>query len=473
MGYNKGGGSQRGRPYVLILLMTFGAALLGVMVLHRFREKRIYNLLVNQKDHQLLTLQVLLQKERDRAKELSRKNEETRAKIYTLSNQKMELTRTIAEMQSTMSSLKDEQKLIESAYAEKQYELRMMQQRGSNLGQGGTKRISSRENLKKTEADIEDLKSIDDHPAIFDQILAANATKEAQSKTKNDNQEKDQNSKYGGDESKSKLTEFKDGEVTAEIKEEIKTNEELGKKNDNPADDGASGKEAEAKVVEDKKAIIEEHQRKLEVNTDGGRQDFKAKQLSGAKREHGHLSRTEGARWRNIVKNKLMESNGIFENHGEVNMVKTKVYKEDKDGTDKREAESQANLLKPENNEDKDGNNTTVDKTNHQETDNGINNHPEEHEDGAVQQNWSRRRINNASNNAEQTKSNMFHEEEPEELEVSDVQKQEKDAIDGEDDGEEDNNDEFFNESQPEFEDENEKEEYKEEIDESEFQHGL
>jgi len=64
MGYNKGlhnGGSQRGRPYVLILLMTFGVALLGVMVLHRFREKRIYNLLVNQKDHQLLTLQVLLQ----------------------------------------------------------------------------------------------------------------------------------------------------------------------------------------------------------------------------------------------------------------------------------------------------------------------------------------------------------------------------------------------------------------------------
>jgi hypothetical protein len=386
----------------------------------------------------------------------------------------MELTRTIAEMQSTMSSLKDEQKLIESAYAEKQYELRMMQQRGSNLGQGGTKRISSRENLKKTEADIEDLKhriSIDDHPTIFDQIVAA---KEAQSKTKNDNQEKDQNSKYGGDESKSKFTEFKDGEVIAEIKEEIKTNEELGKKKDNPADDGATGKEVEAKVGEDKKAITEEHQRKLEVNTDGGRQDFKAKQLSGAKREHGHLSRTEGARWRNIVKNKLMESNGIFENHGE---VKDETVERDSDEkryiNNQREAESQAKLLKPENHESKDGNNTTVDKTNHQETDNGINNHPEEHEDGAVQQNWSRRRINNASNNAEQTKSNMFHEEEQQELEVSDAQKQEKDATDGEDDDEEDNNDEFFNESQPEFEDENEKEEYKEEIDESEFQHGL
>lgn len=65
MGYNKGfhhnGVSQKGRPYLLILLMTFGAALFGVMVLHRFREKRIFNLLVKQKDHQLITLQLLLQ----------------------------------------------------------------------------------------------------------------------------------------------------------------------------------------------------------------------------------------------------------------------------------------------------------------------------------------------------------------------------------------------------------------------------
>jgi hypothetical protein len=181
-----------------------------------------------------------------------------------------------------------------------------------------------------------------------------------------------------------------------------------------------------------------------------------------------------------------MENNGIFQSHGEVNMGKRKVYIEDKNGTDgrdsdearngnsQREAESQAKLMKPENHQNReDGNNTTVDKTNHQVTDNGINNDTEEHEDGTVQQNWIRRHINNASKDAEQTKSNLFHDEEPEEIEVSDMQKQEKDAVDGGDNGEEDNNDDFFNESQPEFEDENEKEEYKEEIDESEFQHGL
>jgi hypothetical protein len=411
---------------------------------------------------------------------LSRKNEETRAKLYALSNQKMELARTISEMKSTMNSLKDEQKLIESAFEEKQNELRMMQERRSNLGQRGSQRISSREYRKKKEADIE--VSIDEHPTLFNQIVAANEKLEAQNRTQNDNQEKDENSKYGGDESKSKLTEFKDGEVTAEVQEEMKTDEEQGKKNDDTQDDGVTAKHIEAEVVEDKKAISEEHQRKLEMNTDGGKQDFNAKQLSGVKRKHGHL-RTKGTRWRTIVKNKLMENNGIFESHGEVNMEKRKVYKEDKDGTvgrdsdearnGQREAESQAKLMKPENLQNREnGNNTTVDKTYHQVTDNGINNDTEKHEDGTVQQNWIRRHINNASKDAEQTKSNLFHEEELEEIEVLDMQKQEKDAVDGGDDGEEDNNEDFFNDSQPEFEDENEKEEYKEEIDESEFQHG-
>ncbi|GAU41580.1 hypothetical protein TSUD_271890 [Trifolium subterraneum] len=483
MGYSKGlhnGGSQRGKPILLILVVIFGAALLGVMVLHRFREKRIYNLIVKEKDHQLLVLQVLLQKEREQTKELSRKNEETKAKVYALSSQKMELARTIAEMKSTMNSLKDEQKLIESAFEEKQIELRMMQERGFNLRQGGSKRISSRDRKKK-EAEIE--VSIDEHPTLFDRIVAANEKMEPQNRTQSDNQEKDENSKYEGDESKSKLTEFKDGEVTADIQEEIKTNEELGKKNDDPRDDGV----IQAEAVEDKKAIGEQHQRKLEMNTDGGKQNFNAKQLSGVKRKHGHL-RTKGTHRRTIVKNKLMENNGIFESHGQVNIEKRKVYREDKDetggrdsdeargGNNQREAESQATLMKPENHQNReDGNNTTVDKINHQVTDNGINNDTEEHEDSTVQQNWIRRHINNASKDAEQTKSNLFHEEEPEEIEVSDMQKkkQEKEAVDDGDDGEEDNNDDFFNESQPEFEDENEKEEYKEEIDESEFQHGL
>lgn len=60
-GGNNGGGGNRGRPYALMLLIAFGAALVGVMVLHKLRERRIFSLLLKEKDHQLLSLQLLLQ----------------------------------------------------------------------------------------------------------------------------------------------------------------------------------------------------------------------------------------------------------------------------------------------------------------------------------------------------------------------------------------------------------------------------
>ncbi|KAE9593030.1 hypothetical protein Lalb_Chr19g0135431 [Lupinus albus] len=141
MAYNKGlhsnnGGSQRGRPFGLILLIIFGAALLGVMVLHKLREKRIYNLIVKDKDHHLLSLQLLLQKERDRTEELKKKNREMKANIYSLRSQKMELDRNVLELQSTIDSLKDDQKVMESAFEETQNELRIMQQKSIGLGEG-------------------------------------------------------------------------------------------------------------------------------------------------------------------------------------------------------------------------------------------------------------------------------------------------------------------------------------------------
>jgi hypothetical protein len=61
-GAHKGNGNgNRGRPYGLMLLLAFGAALLGVMVLHKFRERRIFNLLVKEKDRELMSLQLILQ----------------------------------------------------------------------------------------------------------------------------------------------------------------------------------------------------------------------------------------------------------------------------------------------------------------------------------------------------------------------------------------------------------------------------
>ncbi|CAN0914913.1 hypothetical protein LINGRAHAP2_LOCUS28820 [Linum grandiflorum] len=55
------GGGNRGRPYGVMLLIAFGAALLGVLVVHKLRERRIFNILVTEKEQQLYSLHLLLQ----------------------------------------------------------------------------------------------------------------------------------------------------------------------------------------------------------------------------------------------------------------------------------------------------------------------------------------------------------------------------------------------------------------------------
>ncbi|KAL5797659.1 hypothetical protein ACOSQ2_002479 [Xanthoceras sorbifolium] len=148
---------SRGRRYGLMLLLAFGAAFFGVMVLHKLRERRIFSLLVNEKDHQLFSLQLLLQKEREHSKEMKRKIEEMKAKIYSLRTQKMELDRRLMEMQSTINSLKDEQKAIESALEEKQNEIKM-QREATDLGKENSRLTALKESLIQKEAEIEDLK---------------------------------------------------------------------------------------------------------------------------------------------------------------------------------------------------------------------------------------------------------------------------------------------------------------------------
>lgn len=64
--HNKGGNSSnsnsnRGRPYGLMLVMAFAAALVGVMMLHKLRERRIFNLVIKEKDTELVSLHLALQ----------------------------------------------------------------------------------------------------------------------------------------------------------------------------------------------------------------------------------------------------------------------------------------------------------------------------------------------------------------------------------------------------------------------------
>ncbi|MBA0711804.1 hypothetical protein Golax_010951 [Gossypium laxum] len=155
---NGSGSGHKGRPYVLMLLLAFGAALLGVMVLHKFRERRIFNLLIEDKNRQLLSLQLLLQKEREYTKDMRRKAEETKAKIYYLRNQKMELDRRLLDMLSTLDSLKDEQKAMESALEEKKREIKLLRDKDLNTGNENPQIIALTATLKQKEAEIEELK---------------------------------------------------------------------------------------------------------------------------------------------------------------------------------------------------------------------------------------------------------------------------------------------------------------------------
>ncbi|KAK2651017.1 hypothetical protein Ddye_018506 [Dipteronia dyeriana] len=155
---------SRGRSYGLMLLLAFGAALFGVMLLHKLRERRVFTLLIKEKDHQLFSLHFLLQKEQECSKEMKSKNVQMNAKIYSIRTQKMELDRRLIEMQSTIESLKDEQKTMESALEEKQNEIKI-QREVTDLGKENSQLTALKESLMQKEAEIEDLKRHLEYPA--------------------------------------------------------------------------------------------------------------------------------------------------------------------------------------------------------------------------------------------------------------------------------------------------------------------
>ncbi|KAA8526425.1 hypothetical protein F0562_008372 [Nyssa sinensis] len=92
--------------------------------------------------------------------------EEMRAKIYSLRTQKMELDSRVLEMQSTISSLKDEQRTIEVALEEKKNEIKLLQEKELEIDSNkeNPQVISLTEILKQKEAEIEDLKHRLEYP---------------------------------------------------------------------------------------------------------------------------------------------------------------------------------------------------------------------------------------------------------------------------------------------------------------------
>ncbi|KAG9452745.1 hypothetical protein H6P81_005649 [Aristolochia fimbriata] len=152
----KSSSSNRGRAYGMMLLLAFGAAVFGVLILHKLRERRLLNLLIKDKDRDILTLQLLLQKERDVSKGARAKIEEMKVKTVTLRNQKAELTNRLEQMQTIMVSLRQEIKSLEAALEEKENKIKFLEVREKNQPKEDLQALKYA--LKQKEEETEELK---------------------------------------------------------------------------------------------------------------------------------------------------------------------------------------------------------------------------------------------------------------------------------------------------------------------------
>ncbi|PHT43348.1 hypothetical protein CQW23_17373 [Capsicum baccatum] len=146
------------RSYRILLLLAFGAAVFGVMTLHKLRDRRICNHFVKEKDREVDGLKLLLQKEREQAKEARRQIEDMKSDIHLHGEQKTDLESRISEMTSTISSLKAEQRTIEVALEEKQSEIKMLRETQPEIKSDDSLVTLLSETLRQKEAEIEDLK---------------------------------------------------------------------------------------------------------------------------------------------------------------------------------------------------------------------------------------------------------------------------------------------------------------------------
>lgn len=56
-----GSNNYRRLPYLLLVLLAIGGATLSVGVLHKMRERRLLSVLLQEREHQLMSLQALLE----------------------------------------------------------------------------------------------------------------------------------------------------------------------------------------------------------------------------------------------------------------------------------------------------------------------------------------------------------------------------------------------------------------------------
>ncbi|KAL6143774.1 hypothetical protein ACLB2K_054469 [Fragaria x ananassa] len=355
--HNKGGNSSnsssnRGRPYGLMLLLAFGAALVGVMVLHKFRERRIFNLVIKEKDTQLVSLHLALQKERDYSREVKMKHEELKAKMYSIRTQKMQLERTVFEMKSTIGSLKEELRTMEAAFEEKQNETKVT--RLSDDRNDDPRMMELVESLKQKEAEIEKLKhrleykvwsvSADDtsnptgnltmsrRRGVADQVSGEEGTANKSMNLKQGETRKKVDDQTGNAEGETKVDDSRvvnmKGGITTE---EVRAKNQDFKEGNQKAIDGQKRSRNLQKVENSEQGdgqkirVKKERGMKLEMQ-DVGSENKERSRLGG---KHDYFRGIKGKKWRLVPRNRRMEKKGSYRNNGVASMRGRSFFEDD------------------------------------------------------------------------------------------------------------------------------------------------
>ncbi|XP_066350976.1 uncharacterized protein [Miscanthus floridulus] len=120
-------------PYVFLLLVALAAGVLSIVVLQKVREQRVFAGRLQERDRQLVSVRILLQKEKAINKEMKRKVEEMKATTSSLRTQKIDQKTKLKGLETTVANLKKTQKDLEAALAEKDNRINLMEEAATNL----------------------------------------------------------------------------------------------------------------------------------------------------------------------------------------------------------------------------------------------------------------------------------------------------------------------------------------------------
>ncbi|CAN6229723.1 unnamed protein product [Urochloa humidicola] len=125
---NNNNNNKKLPPYLLLVLLAIGAAAVSVGILHKMRERRVLAVLLQERDQQLMSFQVLLEKEKEINKEMRRKVDELEAKTSVLSIERAELKNKLMDSETTTTYLTNTQKELEAALVEKESHINQMKE---------------------------------------------------------------------------------------------------------------------------------------------------------------------------------------------------------------------------------------------------------------------------------------------------------------------------------------------------------